>query len=259
MTDKSILNSSVIQKGGAWHAAPGGARPYSVINTGFSQLDKSIRIGGWPLGTSTEIGVDDYGIGELRMLMPALRNVLSSNRPYVVWIAPPYLPYSRALLKEHIDPSFLVVVNSSRVSDTLWAAEQVLLSNSCSALFIWTGGHNLSHKETRRLQLATEKSGTWHVQFRHQRCLQQASAARMRLRLQSNAQGELLVNIDKQPLGVQTEQCLLSLSPHYEQWQRIPTEQLPQHNRPRLNNGFKQQTSTSKMRGLSRKLLIDEN
>lgn len=234
--DKTVLSSVFADKDKACLPIQMSVRPYSIINTGFIDLDRVFAVGGWPLGTTTEIGLADDGIGELRLLLPALRNALNQSKPHMVWIAPPYLPYSQALIKEHIDPDNLIVVMSKNIADTLWAAEQILLADNCSALFTWTGKHNLSQKETRRLQLAAEKSRTWHVQFRDRRCLQQASAARMRLTLESTPAGKLSVTVNKQPQGVNGQQCSLSLSPHYEQWQHIPTEHLPQHNRPLLHS-----------------------
>ncbi|MBL4672014.1 MAG: translesion DNA synthesis-associated protein ImuA [Arenicella sp.] len=238
--DKTVSNSVFTDKDKACRPIQMSARPYSVINTGFIDLDRVLAVGGWPLGTTTEIGLADDGIGELRLLLPALRNSLNQSTPHVVWIAPPYLPYSQALIREHINPDNLIVVTPKNIADTLWAAEQILLADNCSALFTWTGKYNLSQKETRRLQLAAEKSCTWHVQFRDHRCLQQASAARMRLALDSTPAGKLSVTVNKQPQGTNGQQCSLSLSPHYEQWQQIPTERLPQHNRPLLRSPIKQ-------------------
>jgi hypothetical protein len=232
--DKTVLNTAFSPKEKSCLPIKMSARPYSIINTGFTELDHMLAIGGWPLGTTTEIGLINDGIGELRLLLPALRASLSHCKPHIIWISPPYLPYSQALIKEQVDPHNLIVVTPKNMADTLWAAEQTLLSNSCSVLFTWTGKYNLSQKETRRLQLAAEKSCTWHVQFRNQQCLQQPSAARMRLTLESTSIGKLLVSISKQPKGLGGQQCSLSISPHYEKWQHIPTEFLPQHNRPLL-------------------------
>jgi hypothetical protein len=237
--DKAVLNSVFTNKNKACLPIQMSVRPYSVINTGFADLDRVLAVGGWPLGTTTEIGLADDGIGELRLLLPALRNTLDQSKPHMVWIAPPYLPYSQALIKQHIDPDNLIIVAPKNIADTLWAMEQILLADNCSVLFSWTGKHNLSQKQTRRLQLAAEKSGTWHVQFRDHRCLQQASAARMRLALASTPAGRLSVTVNKQPQGSNGQQCSLSLSPHYQQWQQIPTELLPQHNRPLLHSSIK--------------------
>lgn len=253
--DKTILNSVFADKHKACLPIQMSVRPYSVINSGFTELDRVLAVGGWPLGTTTEIGLVDDGIGELRLLLPALRHILSQGKPHMVWIAPPYLPYSQALIKERIDPNHLIVITTKNIADTLWAAEQILLADNCSVLVTWTEKYKLSQKQTRRLQLAAEKSGTWHVQFRHHRCMQQVSAARLRLVLDSTPAGKLLVTINKQPQGASGQQCSLSLSPHYERWQHIPTELLPQHNRPLLRSPIKQPYRTGSKAMLSRRTL----
>ena len=243
--DTAVLSSVRTDKHEACLPIQMSVRPYSVINTGFNDLDRVLAVGGWPLGTTTEIGLAADGIGELRLLLPALRNTLNQSTPYMVWIAPPYWPYSQALINERIDPDNLLVITPKNIADILWAAEQILLADNCSVLFTWTGKHDLSQKETRRLQLAAEKSRTWHVQFRDNRCLQQSSAARMRLALDSTPAGLLSVTVNKQPQGSNGQQCSLSLSPHYEQWQHIPTELLPEHNRPLLHSPIKQRYQTT--------------
>ncbi|MFT6408189.1 MAG: hypothetical protein ACJAQ6_001605 [Arenicella sp.] len=237
--DNTVLSSAFKSKNKAGLPAQMSARPYSVINTGFAELDRMLTLGGWPLGTTTEIGLVKDGIGELRLLLPAIRNILNHSKPHMLWISPPYQPYSQALIKEQVNPDNLIVITPKNMADTLWTAEQILLANNCSVLFTWTGKYNLRQKETRRLQLAAEKSCSWHVQFRHHQCLQQPSAARMRLTLDSTPASKLLVTIKKQPQGSNGQQCCLSLSPHYEQWQHIPTELLPQHNQPLLRSPIK--------------------
>jgi protein ImuA len=256
--DAPTLGSELSPKGKNCLPIQLSTRPYSIINTGFVELDHVLAVGGWPLGTTTEIGLINDGIGELRLLLPALRANLSDSKPHMIWISPPYLPYSQALIKEQVDPDHLIVITPKNMADTLWAAEQILLANNCSVLFTWTGKYNLSQKETRRLQLAAEKSCTWHVQFRHQQCLQQPSAARMRLSLDCNSAGQLLVSINKQPQGLSGQQCCLSLSPHYEQWQHIPTKLLPQHNRPLLCSPIKQRYTTESKTMKSRRTIAIE-
>lgn len=236
-TSNSITPALAVTNKQKWRFSQPSARPYSVINTGFNKFDAAMKIGGWPLGTTTEIGVPMDGIGELRLLMPALRTLLTKVKPYIIWVAPPYVPYSRALIKEHIDPSQLIVVKAQDPQNALWSAEQILMANCCGALFTWTGRYNLSHKESRRLQLAAERSNTWHVQFRHSSCLKQPSAARLRLRLESGVHGQV-VEIEKQPFGSKGQRFSLLLAPHYEQWQKVPAAYLPESNRPQPIHGI---------------------
>lgn len=213
-----------------WRSLTVSNNKQTIIKTGYTELDQVLKLGGWPMGVVTEIGLDNLGIGELRLLMPALRAVLSSASPHAIWVAPPYRPYAPALVKECLNLDNLFLVSPSSMPNILWAAEQALQVGSCGAVFCWTGQYNLNQKESRRLQLMAEKSNIWLVLFRHRDCLQQASAARLRLQLNGNHQGTLNVNVHKQPEAYGGQQCTVSLAPHYEQWQRIPVALLPEHN-----------------------------
>ena len=202
-----------------------------TLATGYSKLDKLLQSGGWPLTTTTELCFSQPGIGELRLLMPALAELQNNTlQKSVVWLAPPFLPFAPALARENIDAAQLTIVQSNSIQDTLWAAEQLLLAKCCAAVFTWTGNYNLGVRELRRLQLAAEKSNTWNVLLRHSDCLKQASVSGLRLHLKSNSYSQLDVHILKQSQAWGGQHCTLSLQPHYENWQRLPAHLLPQKN-----------------------------
>lgn len=219
--------------GKVWRA--GAQQPKAkVLDTGHPQLNERLHQGGWPLATTTELGLSQAGIGELRLLIPALRELMQRNhgRQNILCIAPPLLPFAPALIKEGIDIGKLIVVQTSNIQDTLWATEQALLAECCAAVLSWTGSYNLSSRELRRLQLAAAQSNTWNVLLRHSDCLKQASASGLRLHLKSNAYSKLDIHILKQPQGWGGQHCSLSLHPHYENWQRLPSGLLPHQNQP---------------------------
>lgn len=208
------------------------ANKSKVISTGYQTLDKQLHDGGWPLETTTEFGLSQSGIGELRLLMPALKELQTRQNELaqaanIIWIAPPFLPFAPALIKQHIDIQQLSIVQTNSMQDTLWATEQALLAECCVAVLSWTGRYNLGVRELRRLQLAAEKSNTWNVLFRHSDCLKQSSSCGLRLHLKSNTYSQLEINILKQPQGWGGQHCTLSLQPHYENWQRLPAHLLP--------------------------------
>ena len=207
-------------------------RQTNTLDTGFSELNELLHGQGWPLHTCNEFGLNEFGIGELRLLLPGLR--LLSQQHYshanILWIAPPFLPFAPALVKEQIDVGKLSVVQTKNIDETLWATEQALLADCCAAVFSWTGKHDLSMRQLRRLQLATQKTKAWNVLFRHSDCLQQASPSGLRLQLQSNAYSQLEAHIIKQPYGWAGQRCTLSLPPHYENWQRLPAHLWAHHN-----------------------------
>lgn len=217
----------------AYERKPG--RPKRVIASGHPVLDQQLHGGGWPLDTTTELGLSCAGIGELRLLIPALRELMQGQlaQQHILFIAPPFLPFGPSLLKENLDISKLIMVQTNSMQDTLWAAEQALLAECCAAVLSWTGSYNLGTRELRRLQLAAQQSSSWNILLRHSDCLQQPSASGLRLHLKSNSYSKLDVHILKQPQGWGGQRCTLSLHPHYENWQRLPAGLLPHHNQAR--------------------------
>lgn len=219
--------------GKVWRAGAQQRRPEArVVDTGHPQLNEHLHQGGWPLATTTELGLAQDGIGELRLLTPALRTLMQDNRSrqHVLCIAPPLLPFAPALSREGIDIGKLIIVQTSNIQDTLWATEQALLAECCAAVLSWTGSYDLNSRQLRRLQLAAAQSNTWSVLLRHSDCLKQASVAGLRLHLKSNPYSKLDIHVLKQPQGWGGQRCSLSLQPHYEKWQRLPTELLPHQN-----------------------------
>src|SRR5581483_2385709 len=83
--------------------------------------------GGWPRGVLTEIHLPLEGIGELRVLLPALARLSREDR-WIVFIAPPYIPYAPALAAGGVELSRLLLVHPKTRADHLWAVESSLRS-----------------------------------------------------------------------------------------------------------------------------------
>src|SRR5574342_704121 len=124
-----------------------------AIPSGFPALDAELPGGGWPSGALVEILPAHEGIGELRLLGPALA-ALTKRGLRLAWIAPPYLPYPPALAAAEIDISRLIIVRAHSPKDRLWAVEQALRSNACGAVLAWP--QTAKYAELRRLQVAAE-------------------------------------------------------------------------------------------------------
>ncbi len=107
-----------------------------AIPSGFPALDAELPGGGWPSGALVEILPAHEGIGELRLLGPALA-ALTERGLRLAWIAPPHLPYAPALAAAGIDTGKLLIVRAPSARQSLWAAEQALASNSCGAVLVW--------------------------------------------------------------------------------------------------------------------------
>ncbi len=157
-----------------------------AIPTGFSDLDRHLPGGGWPLGAITEIFVDGYGIGELTLLMPAMAALTKSDpaKPpkWVAWIAPPFVPYAPALQQHGVDVDRLLMIHPPSGSKSrLWAIEQVVRSGSSTGVLAWVA--SAEDVILRRLQLAAEDQACWVLLFRPASARQQRSPAALRIGL----------------------------------------------------------------------------
>ena len=169
----------------------------SGIASGYEVLDRHLPGGGWPRNALTEILIEQYGIGELRLLMPALAR-LSAEDPaedygepgWIVWVAPPFQPYPPALQQWGIDLSRMLIVRPRDDNEVLWSAEQALSSGTCAAVLLWP--RSLDDQAGRRLQLAAEKGASWAIAFRPMAARAEPSAAALRIELHSNDAGTRL-------------------------------------------------------------------
>jgi hypothetical protein len=158
----------------------------AVVPTGFAELDSHLPGGGWPLGAITEIFVDGYGIGELKLLMPALAALTKADpaKPakWAAWIAPPFVPYAPALEQHGVNVDRLLMIHpTSGNKSRLWAIEQVVRSGSSAGVLAWVVA--AEDVMLRRLQLAAEDQGCWVLLFRPASASQQRSPAALRIRV----------------------------------------------------------------------------
>lgn len=165
-----------------WRGGDAGAP--ETVPTGFRALDARLPGGGWPLATLIELLVPAAGVGEIRLLLPALRRLTTAvgEEPrWVAWLAPPHLPYAPALADAGLDPARMLVVRPRAGSDRLWAMEQALRSGACAAVLGWTGA--AEDTALRRLKLAAEEGRTPAFLLRPAAHRGDASPAALRLAL----------------------------------------------------------------------------
>ena len=172
------------------HVTPG-------LASGYEALDRHLPGGGWPQCSLTEILIEHYGIGELRLLMPALAQLSAEDNSadyaepgWIAWVAPPFQPYPPALQQWGVDLSRMLIVRPKDDSEMLWSAEQALSSGTCAAVLLWPTVHD--DQASRRLQLAAEKGNSWAIAFRPPAARTEPSAAALRIELQSNTAGTRL-------------------------------------------------------------------
>jgi hypothetical protein len=144
-------------------------------------LDRELPEHGWPRAALTELLCDAVGIGEVSLVLPAMANTDVRGRG-VIWIAPPYLPYAPALAAAGIDLKNLLIVRSTRVSDTLWAAEQSMRAGAAAMVVVWLA-HSVDYTVLRRLQLACGTGECAGFIYRASNAARQASPAPLRLAL----------------------------------------------------------------------------
>lgn len=169
------------------------------LSTGFPDLDAVLPGGGWPQGTLTEILTPREGVGALSVIMPALAH-LSQSKRWLVWVAPPYIPYAPAMQSAGVDLSRVLLVHPRATADGLWAVEQALRSGTCGAVLAWLSGSGGESNTLRRLQLAAEAGNSWGILFRPEHAAQQASPAAVRLKLRPAVRG-IDINIIKRRGG----------------------------------------------------------
>jgi len=179
-----------------------------AVCSGFAELDRELPGGGWPKRALTELLHDAHGIGELRLLLPALGRLARSDEA-IVLVAPLHIPYAPALAGCGIDPARLFVVAAAEGKDRWWAAEQVLRANSTGALLFWPG--SLNDQRLRRLQLAAQNSDTLAFLFAGTAGAARASPSPLRLRLAAE-KGRLRIEVFKRRGGVMVRPLLLDVS-----------------------------------------------
>lgn len=189
---RQLLQNPRVWRGQDQHQHTG----WQGLATGYPRLDRHLPGGGWPKHALTEILLEHYGSGELKLLMPALARLsqaasdaeaVTAAAGWIAWIAPPFEPYPPALIQWGVDLSYVLIVRPKESTEALWAAEQALSSGNCAAVLLWS--EKLDDAASRRLQLAAEKGGSWAVAFRSLRAASQASAAALRIRVSAGTTG----------------------------------------------------------------------
>jgi protein ImuA len=174
-TDRTVLREQLERL--CRHRSTLTARP-----SGFAELDAYLPGGGWPVGALTECLLDQHGIGELSLWLPALRAILKDQR-YVAFVAPPFIPYAPAFVQRGIALDKIRVLHCPTQEDSLWATEQALRCSAFGAVFAWPKA--IADKQLRRLQLAAEEGRNIGVLYRPLAVAKTPSPAALRIKLRA--------------------------------------------------------------------------
>lgn len=165
-----------------WRASQLAQAGGECVDTGYPALSAQLPGGGWPRGAMVELLPERAGVGEIRLLRPALQQGGSGR---IVLLQPPWVPQAAAFDALGLPARRLLWLRSTCRSDTLWAAEQVLGSGACSALLLWQS--DLRNDALRRLHLAAQSSNSLFFLLRPPVVAQDASPAPLRLALKTMA------------------------------------------------------------------------
>lgn len=205
-----------------WRAHQLGRSGAAGVASGFAALDAQLPGGGWPLGVLTELLLPHAGVGELRLLAPALA-ALQQQQRCVMWVDPPAAPCAWALAALGIDMQRLVLVRSRShlqprarallpAADMLWALEQALKSGHLGAVLGWLPAR-LPADALRRLQLAAQAHAGPVFLLRDAQQRSQPSAAPLRLLLASAGPDLLRVTLLKRRGPPLVQPLTLALPP----------------------------------------------
>lgn len=186
--------AEVLARPDVWRGNRLAEAPLPAVASGFAELDAELPGGGWPRGALTELLTDGAGLGEVSLLLPALRQLREAGGWSLV-VAPPHPLHAPAWAAAGIDLARLAVVSPASERDGLWAMEQALASGAPRLVLGWAG--HADARALRRLQVAAGQGGALAFLVRPSRAAQEASPAPLRLALAAGPAGTLAVSLLK--------------------------------------------------------------
>ena len=187
-----------------------------TIATGFARLDTELPGGGWPRGALSELLLAHPGVGEIRLLAPALVATQRAGRLVMLFDPPAALAAAAlAALGFAVDELLVVETRScgAAASDNLWALEQALKSGHVGAIVAWLPPR-LRAERLRRLQLAAHRHDGAAFAIREPAAAARPTAAPLRVSLHAGGGDHLQLRILKRrgpPLETQLELVLPSV------------------------------------------------
>lgn len=177
-----------------WRADQLGGGLQPATPSGFAALDAELPGGGWPHRMLTELLLPHAGVGELRLLAPALALLAGRSARGVMFFNPPAGLHAPALAALGLSTAAWLVVRGRGPAspplkrllpeaDVLWALEQALKSGHVGAVLAWLPAP-LKADALRRLQLAAQAHDGPAFLFREAEARHRPSPAPLRLLLQ---------------------------------------------------------------------------
>jgi hypothetical protein len=226
-----------VWRGNEW--AQAGTTAADCAPTGFAALDQELPGQGWPRGQLVELLVENPGVGELGLLLPALAGAARTGRS-CVWVLPcksgtgpaaeaatgQTLPYAPVLVEAGLDLAQQIFVKPLTARESSWALEQSLRTAHLGALIGWlpdtSGPSDADFRSLRRLHLLAQRHRSLVFVLRSARHAHAPSPAALRLRLHNDG-GHLQVQILKRRGRPLLEPVALQVHP--ARWNRPPITQ----------------------------------
>ncbi|TCG02901.1 recombinase RecA [Paraburkholderia steynii] len=178
-----------------------------VVDTGYPALSRELPGGGWPLSALVDLLVQQPGVGELRLLRPAL---CATSNGTIAFVNPPHQPDGLGLNYIGVPVGRVMLVKAATTADALWSAEQILRAGTCSSVLFWA--QHVKDSSLRRLHLAAQSAESLFVMVRPLATAQDSSPALLRLALRPTADG-LIVDVVKRRGPAMAEPITVSLQP----------------------------------------------
>lgn len=172
-----------------WRGQQARAPAQAPWPSGGHALDQALPWGGWPAYGLIEID-SRLPASPLRAFLPLMAAVTRAGL-YVVFIRPPWIPFSPRLQEAGIASERLLVARTEAEDEANWLLESVLRSAQCGVVLAWPAIRKLPMHRQRRWQLAAQTGQTLGLIYRP------AGAAQPYL---SNAQ--LQIRLDAKTLEV---------------------------------------------------------
>jgi cell division inhibitor SulA/protein ImuA len=186
-----------------------------TVETGYPNLSAELPGNGWPVGTLIELLVQQSGVGELRLLRPALEAV--SKRP-IGLVQPPLAPNIASFAYLGIPVDKLILMRPTKTADALWCVEQILRTGTFGAVIFWQ--QHIRGESLRRLLLASQSAETLFFLIRPLVTAQDASPATLRLTVRPAANAAAVTVLKRKgpssnkPLLVDVSPSPILMSPY---------------------------------------------
>lgn len=219
-----------------WRASQLGRSFGEYLECGHPSLAEELPGSGWPLASLTELLVQQAGSAELQLLSPALAQLREGQ---IILLNTPYQPQILALSALRLDLSRVLWLPCSKPQDALWAAEQIVKNQACSALLLWQPARqNFKSDALRRLHLAAQTGRSLFCLIRPWESQLSPSPAPLRLKLAIQDTG-LQIDVFKRRGAQQVKPIVLPFNDLVPQF-LLPAHQHQSHTRhhAKLDSSF---------------------